>query len=285
MKKANFINMMGALSLLVLFSSCMDDDGTLPPRGTLEEYLELNGSDRFTITDSGLYYKIAEDVEGEAITVSDVVNFYTTIYTMDGTLVYDGFADDVLWKTSTDEDFPIYPPVFTEALLMSTVGDSLELLAPSDLAYGSAGAGTTIRPNEDLRIIMKVDTIDYSVEDYLLANDITDAIAGADGLYYTAEGEGSGDYPIAGQQLTVHYRGLNFRGEEFDSSLDGSPITFTFGEGNVIEGWDVGLAYFKKGQTGVLYIPYQLGYLNYTVSDEIGPYENLIFEIEVLDIR
>lgn len=284
MKKTNFIKMMGALSLLVLLSSCSDDDG-LDPRGTLEEYLEVNGSEGYTITDSGLYYKNAKDVEGETIAAEDVVNFYSLIYTMDGTLVYDGFSNNNLWKTTISETYANYPKAYTEALARSTVGDSLVLLAPSELAYGASGAGGSVRPNEDLMIIVKVDTLDYTVEDYLEANEIVDAVAGSNGLYYSVEGEGSGNYPTAGQNITVHYRGVNFRGQEFDSSLARDPLTFVFGEGNVIDGWDIGLSYFKKGQSGKLYIPYQLAYQNYLVSAKIGSYENLIFEIEVLDIR
>ncbi|MCV9388862.1 FKBP-type peptidyl-prolyl cis-trans isomerase [Reichenbachiella ulvae] len=276
--------LVGLLTLSVLFTSCSEDDGQLPPRGTLEEYIAANDVSDYTMTDSGMYFKVAQEGEGSSISTIDVVNFYTQIFTMDGNLVYDGFKADELWKTSTDED-AVYVPAMIDALLMSSLQDSVVLLAPSELAYGEYGAGSTIRPNEDLMIIMKPVSVDMSIEDYVIENEIVNLAYSNTGLFYSIDDDpGEGATPETGQSVTLNYVGKTLDGVEFDKSGT-TPLTFIIGEGRVIEGFDEGVAFFKKGQTGTLYIPYWLAYGNVPVSDKVGAYENLIFEIEVLDIR
>ena len=85
------------------------------------------------------------------------------------------------------------------------------------------------------------------------------------GLKYKDEVVGTGPEPRAGQSVSVHYTGWldqnGRRGNKFDSSRDrGQPFSFTLGAGQVIAGWDQGVATMKTGGKRTLVIPPELGY-------------------------
>jgi peptidylprolyl isomerase len=80
------------------------------------------------------------------------------------------------------------------------------------------------------------------------------------GLKYTDEVVGNGPSPRNGQTVVVHYTGWLTNGTKFDSSLDrGQPFTFPLGQGQVIKGWDEGVASMKVGGKRKLVIPPELG--------------------------
>lgn len=103
------------------------------------------------------------------------------------------------------------------------------------------------------------------------------------GLQYEVIEEGSGDTPTAESVVRTHYRGTLINGQQFDSSYDrGEPTEFPVG--GVIAGWTEALQKMKVGAKWKLYIPYQLAYGERGAGGAIGPYQALVFEIELLDI-
>jgi FKBP-type peptidyl-prolyl cis-trans isomerase len=98
---------------------------------------------------------------------------------------------------------------------------------------------------------------------------------------------GTGNSPKQGQTVVVHYTGWLTDGTKFDSSLDrGEPLEFEIGVGQVIQGWDVGVASMKVGGKRKLTIPPELAYGNEDVSDGLIPANStLIFEVELLDLK
>lgn len=106
------------------------------------------------------------------------------------------------------------------------------------------------------------------------------------GLYYVITQEGSGATPERGQKVNVHYKGTLLDGTQFDSSYDrGAPFTFTLGVGQVIRGWDEGLALLNKGAKATLYIPSPLAYGNRAAGPVIKPNSVLVFEVEMIDFE
>jgi FKBP-type peptidyl-prolyl cis-trans isomerase FkpA len=96
---------------------------------------------------------------------------------------------------------------------------------------------------------------------------------------------GTGAEAKAGDTVSVHYTGTLVSGEKFDSSLDrGTPFTFTVGQGDVIRGWDEGVAGMKVGGKRKLIIPPELGYGAQGAGNVIPPNATLVFEIELLEI-
>ncbi len=103
------------------------------------------------------------------------------------------------------------------------------------------------------------------------------------GLQYEVITEGSGDIPTAQSVVSTHYRGTLINGQQFDSSYDrGQPAEFPVG--GVIAGWTEALQQMKVGSKWKLYIPYHLAYGEAGAGGDIGPYQTLVFDIELLDI-
>jgi len=106
----------------------------------------------------------------------------------------------------------------------------------------------------------------------------------ASGLQYEVITAGEGDIPTATCTVSTHYRGTLIDGSEFDSSYSRNQPT-EFPVNGVIAGWTEALQLMPVGSKWKLYIPYQLAYGEQGAGGAIGPYQALIFEIELLAIK
>lgn len=105
------------------------------------------------------------------------------------------------------------------------------------------------------------------------------------GLYVLDVKEGTGPQVSAGQMAEVHYTGWLVNGKQFDSSLGGSPLEFGVGQGQVIAGWDEGVAGMKVGGKRRLVIPPELGYGSAGAAPVIPPGATLVFDVELVGIK
>lgn len=97
---------------------------------------------------------------------------------------------------------------------------------------------------------------------------------------------GDGAKPREGDVVVVHYTGWLTDGTKFDSSVDrGDPFEFTLGRGEVIEGWDAGVATMRAGDKVRLTIPPQFAYGEAGYPGAIPPNATLVFEVELLEVR
>jgi len=97
---------------------------------------------------------------------------------------------------------------------------------------------------------------------------------------------GEGKETQRGALVLAHYSGFLEDGTKFDSSVDkGRPFQFVFGTGRVIKGWDQGLIGMKAGGKRKLIVPAELAYGERAIGSMIPPHSNLIFEIELLEVR
>src|ERR1041385_3121999 len=105
----------------------------------------------------------------------------------------------------------------------------------------------------------------------------------ASGLEYKDLKTGEGDLAARGHIVYVHYTGWIAGGKKFDSSVGGEPFGFKLGAGQVIAGWDEGVAGMRVGGKRKLWIPAALGYGRRGSPPDIPPNAELVFEVELLE--
>ena len=98
---------------------------------------------------------------------------------------------------------------------------------------------------------------------------------------------GDGDEAVAGKIVEVHYVGVSWKdGSQFDASWDrGDTFKFGLGKGQVIQGWDQGVAGMKVGGRRRITIPPMLGYGKRGAPPVIGPDETLVFVVDLVGVR
>ena len=116
--------------------------------------------------------------------------------------------------------------------------------------------------------------------------DETKIITTDSGLKYSDLKVGTGDKAKKGDTVEVHYTGWLLDGTKFDSSRDrNQPFSFPLGAGQVIKGWDEGVAGMKVGGKRTLIVPPALGYGARGAGGVIPPNATLKFDVELLDVR
>lgn len=109
-----------------------------------------------------------------------------------------------------------------------------------------------------------------------------DGVKTASGLQYWDIRVGTGETAKSGDHVKVHYTGWLTTGKKFDSSIGGAPFDFTIGAGDVIKGWDEGVAGMKVGGKRQLRIPPDLAYGAQGYSGVIPANATLIFDIQLV---
>ena len=119
---------------------------------------------------------------------------------------------------------------------------------------------------------------------YLIDHKIT-AKPTASGLIYVEKVKGTGAKAAAGKKVKVHYTGTLLNGTKFDSSRDrNEPFEFELGKGQVIKGWDEGIAMMNVGGKAVLVIPSNIAYGERDMG-QIPPYSTLVFDVELIAVK
>ena len=127
-----------------------------------------------------------------------------------------------------------------------------------------------------------------TIKQYLSKNGITNAQRQASGLYYVPGTFAAGSaQAVAGKTVSVLYTGALMDGTVFDASSKhgNTPISFVLGRGQVIPGWDEGIALMHKGEKGQLLIPSALGYGQAGSPPSIPSNAVLRFDVELTEVK
>ena len=124
----------------------------------------------------------------------------------------------------------------------------------------------------------------------IASNAIAETIKNPSGLKYDDIKIGTGTEAVPGKIVVVNYTGWlsenGAKGRKFDSSLDRNrPFAFPLGQGRVIAGWEEGVRGMKVGGKRMLIIPSQLGYGEQGAGPAIPPRAELIFDVELLEVK
>ncbi len=232
-------------------------------------------------TASGLEYTITEKGNGKKAQIGDKVVVHYT-----GKLLNDTVFDSSV-KRGQPFTFKIGAgQVITgwdEAFQLLQVGDKATIKLPPAIAYGERAMGS-IPANSTLIFDVELLDVIESVHPWDMKG--KDTLTTASGLKYIMLNHTTGTQVTAGSKATVHYSGFFKDGKMFDSSVErGQPITLKVGAGQVIAGWDEGLALLKKGEKAKLIIPYTLAYGEEGRPPVIPAKSDLIFDVEIVDVQ
>lgn len=289
MKKV-FVMMMAFCAMLSMMTSCGNG----------------NASKGYKATNSGLYYQFHVNNGGELPNIGDLLEVTIACYVNDTTTIIPASNNILQLKE------PAFATDFMEGVAMMHKGDSASFIVNIDSTFyylfRTPELPEEFNSTDVMRFDVKVNDF-YPESEYV--NKMVEAIKKqypeeterayaemqqyfaennvvvtptASGLYYVMTEEGNGAMPKKGDNVKVHYTGKLLNGKVFDSSIErGEPIEVPIGMGYVIPGWDEGIMLMSKGEKGVLYIPYYLGYGDRGAGADIPPFANLIFEVELVD--
>ena len=257
-------------------------------------------------TKSGYPYKMYIDEPGPIAQIGDKVRFFEQIFINDS-LVYTNEYSVVL-PEETQVASP--PPANYELLLLLSEGDSASVHVYGDqlasipgltldpatdsisyhIAFREVEQAKADRESAMLNIKAKEQTVKERTETTIngyLEGELDNIIqTSATGLKYIIHEQGEGNQPEAGSTIAVHYYGMLRDKTMFDNSYQrGEPFEFQVGRGQVIKGWDEGLQLLNEGGSATLFIPYDLAYGEAGRPPTIPPKSELVFFVELLEIK
>jgi FKBP-type peptidyl-prolyl cis-trans isomerase len=272
----------------------------------LNAYLKENNISTKPL-ESGLYFIPVKEGKGQRPDTGDMCRIYLEVKEIGGKNLYSNFD-----QTPIDVEFG--KQFDTEGLMQGISllkpGGRAKLIVPSPIGVGetgkeTVGSFTTILYDVELIEIKTVDEVKQErkerkaaleaekdrikdleperMQAYIQKNNIT-ALPTSSGLYFLTLEKGSGLKPIAGDTIKLYYTVGKTDGRLiYDSHEKGEPIEFILGQGLVVKAWDEGITYMARGGKYKLLAPSKLAYGRKGQGDLIGPYEPLVYEIELLD--
>lgn len=279
-----------SLILGVLFTSCQN---------------KKNPYAGYDKTESGLYYKFYNKNVGDTPPMMDLLDLQMACYINDTAEIIPNNRMVIQMIE------PLFAGDIYDAIKMMTIGDSASFIVRTDSTFMTLFKLPTLPVEFSAEDIMRFDVklndfypesefaskqIEYmkkiyinetekaesELENYLEENNYN-PIKTQSGLYYLQTKSGNGEKPKVGTLVKVHYTGKLMDGTEFDSSVSrNEPFQFVLGIGRVIPGWDEGIQLMSKGEKGILFIPYYLGYGD-RGAGTIPPFATLIFDVELID--
>jgi FKBP-type peptidyl-prolyl cis-trans isomerase len=283
---------------------------------------EMSRFPDYTELEKDLYIKyFKQNTEGREISQGDVVVMDMKYTTEDDSVLFESQPGQP--PITIQADSGKYTGDFMGVFIGMHEGDSASVLVNADSFFiktaGMPQSPTFIDSGSVLKFTININKVQTMEEmqaeqdrknaemeaqemeelNQYLANEGINAEPTASGMYFISKKKGSGKPAEAGKKVKVHYEGRLINGQYFDTSVEEvakaqglyderrnyAPFEFTLGQGQVIPGWDEGIAMMREGGKATLIIPSNLGYgANPRPGGVIKPFNTLIFEVELLEV-
>jgi len=255
-------------------------------------------------TESGVEYKVISHEEGSrAVATGDMLLFNLRIATEKG--------DSVILETYSNNSpryIPADEPVLKDVFALLSKGDSVEIWVNADTlfqkSFGSPKPANMVEGEKVRFIVTLVDVFsqaEMQQKQMQQMNEFIEKDSAAfetflatkqnvqtttSGLRYIVVKSNKGKQVTKGSKVSMMYRGTLLNGEEFDGNMSGDkpPFEFTVGLGQVIPGWDEGVALMKEGEEYTFIIPWKLGYGERGMGP-IPAFSSLVFDVKLVKIN
>ncbi|MBU1368511.1 MAG: FKBP-type peptidyl-prolyl cis-trans isomerase [Bacteroidetes bacterium] len=266
-------------------------------------------NDKVEEKESGLFLIEEKKGRGRLPEAGDVLRLHFSVSGIDGMELFSTFEREPM-DVTFGEAFDTKG--FDEGIGYLRKGGKLKLIVPSSLAFDSVGRGQMVPPYSTL--IYEVELMDIlskkqvereaeakqkaeeakakqaqneetsKIQTYLKKEKIS-AKPTPSGLYYVEIEAGTGAQAASGKEVKVHYTLFNIEGKQLQSSREmDQPFSFVLGQGQVIKGWDEGIAMMKAGGKAKLIVPSALAYGATARGEDIPAYSPLVFEVELIEV-
>ena len=284
--------------------------------GKLQKFITSKG---ITVAPSatGVYYLEEKPGSGAVVKKGDFMSIDFTVLTIDEKKVFSTL--DRKQPISFEYGQPFDTKGLDEGIGQMKKGTKARIIVPSSMGFGEKGrkdmtGNEIIAPFTPVIYDVEILTIQSKAEhekdlaakeaktkaeakaaeskepglilNYMKEKNVS-AKPTASGLYYIEKVKGKGARASAGKKVSVHYTGHLLDGTVFDSSLErkpAKPFEFTLGTGQVIQGWDEGIALMNEGGKATLIVPSKLGYGANGSGGTIKPFSPLVFEVELVKV-
>ena len=237
-------------------------------------------------TASGLKIKLLQQGNGTQATTGTTVSVHYT-----GTLM-----DGKKFDSSRDRGQPISFKLgegrvikgWDEGIALLKVGDKALFTIPPSIAYGDKEVGGGLIPaNSTLQFEVELMSVAESPKPFdVKGKDTLTTVSGLKYIVVEKTKDAMAAKAESGKTVNVHYTGMLLDGKVFDSSRErGTPFQFGLGQGQVIKGWDEGIALMQVGDKLRLIIPAELGYGPNGAGGVIPPNATLLFDVELMGIQ
>ena len=265
----------------------------------VKSYVENNGI-MVQPSASGVYYIETKRGRGNKVKKGEKAQIhYVAMFLNDQ--IFDTTLDTLVGIViGADQIFP----GMEEGLMNMRKGGKATLIIPYNQALGEEGndlvpAFTPLRIDVELVNIESEEMVKkeekenkekaklmakQQFDSYVIDNNLKDNLV-FNGLTYTRLINGNGPRPVNGSNVKVHYIGKLIDGTVFDSSYDrNQPFEFVLGKGDVLPGWNLAVSLMSEGEKASFVMSEELAYRDYSLG-VIKPYSNLIYEIELIDVK
>ena len=267
-------------------------------------------------TTSGYEYQTHKKGNGEKAKPGDFVEFTIKIMDNTGKIYQESNSDPLPTMQIPEEGTTLPPNPITDVLALSAIGDSVSLFIPKDSLQGQLPPGSDSITYIQYAMAVKsisgkeayeakaeaqrakqaaeaelIKSRELEIEDFMKATNLSidnneaDIKSTASGLKYIIHEEGTGTQAAAGDRVEVLYYGTLTDGKMFDNAFKrGRAFGFTLGKGEVIQGWDEGIALLKEGSKATLIIPSDMGYGDAGSPPNIPGGSTLYFYVELVNV-